>query len=495
MMVEIGNSTISTRLLDGEFINFRQIIPTSFTTTVIILVSMTLIAGVLTFLVSNYFSNEKFKLLQDNCNAVSKIFINDIHSNNFKKNAYNLITIQNNISGVDIFLTDNTGKILICGCNNFATEMQCNHSNIDISKQTLANVSKNNYFKVGNLGGIYENEHYTYAIPVKDNSNVLYGYVFASTSTETLKILMIKIFKIFIFSAIIPLILMFIALYAMSYNITKPLKLMSQAAKLMAKGDFSKRIPVYNNDEIGELSASFNSMSKSLADLEKMRRSFIADVSHELRTPMTTISGFIDGIIDGTIPAEKHNYYLNIILNETTRLSRLVESMLNISKLESGTININKTKFNLTKMLVNIVINREQQIKEKNIEIVGLDKLDDIYIFADYDLIYQVVYNLTDNAVKFTNENGKIEFYKTENNTQIELNIKNTGEGIDNNNLNFIFDRFYKTDKSRSADKNGTGLGLYIVKTIVELHKGKITATSIPNEFTEFKVTLPINLN
>ncbi|MBQ6816278.1 MAG: HAMP domain-containing protein [Clostridia bacterium] len=466
-----------------------------FTTTVIILVSMTLIAGVLTFLVSNYFSNEKFKLLQDNCNAVSKIFINDIHSNNFKKNAYNLITIQNNISGVDIFLTDNTGKILICGCNNFATEMQCNHSNIVISKQTLANVSKNNYFKVGNLGGIYENEHYTYAIPVKDNSNVLYGYVFASTSTETLKILMIKIFKIFIFSAIIPLILMFIALYAMSYNITKPLKLMSQAAKLMAKGDFSKRIPVYNNDEIGELSASFNSMSKSLADLEKMRRSFIADVSHELRTPMTTISGFIDGIIDGTIPAEKHNYYLNIILNETTRLSRLVESMLNISKLESGTININKTKFNLTKMLVNIVINREQQIKEKNIEIVGLDKLDDIYIFADYDLIYQVVYNLTDNAVKFTNENGKIEFYKTENNTQIELNIKNTGEGIDNNNLNFIFDRFYKTDKSRSADKNGTGLGLYIVKTIVELHKGKITATSIPNEFTEFKVTLPINLN
>lgn len=456
---------------------------------------MTLIAGVLTFLVSNYFSNEKFKLLQDNCNAVSKIFINDINSNNFKKNAYNLITIQNNISGIDIFLTDNTGKITICGCNNFTTEMPCSHSHTVISKQTLAEVSKNNYFKVSKLGGIYEEEHYIYAIPVIDNSNVLYGYVFASTSTGTLRILMLKIFKIFIFSAIIPLILMFIALYAMSYFITKPLKLMSQAAKSMAKGNFSKRIPVYNNDEIGELSLSFNSMSKSLADLEKMRRSFIADVSHELRTPMTTISGFIDGIIDGTIPAEKHNYYLNIILNEVTRLSRLVESMLNISRLESGTININKTKFNLTKMLVNIVINREQQIKEKNIEIIGLDKLDDIDIFADYDLIYQVIYNLTDNAVKFTNENGKIEFYKTGNNKNIELSIKNSGEGINNNNLNYIFDRFYKTDKSRSADKNGTGLGLYIVKTIVELHNGKITATSIPNEFTEFKVTLPINKN
>jgi len=277
----------------------------------------------------------------------------------------------------------------------------------------------------------------------------------------------------------------------MTYRMTKPLKLMSEASKAMARGDFSKRVPVISDDEIGELSASFNMMTNSLARLESMRKSFVADVSHELKTPMTTISGFIDGILDGTIEPEKQKYYLGIVSDEVKRLSRLVQSMLSMSRLESGEFVLNPELFDLGQLLCSVVVSQEQRIENKNLQIIGLDEVESVSVSADKDLIHQVVYNLIDNAVKFTNDGGSISFALKSENKKTVLTVTNTGKGIPEKELPYIFERFYKVDKSRSASKNSTGLGLYIVKTIITAHGGQVSVSSKENQFTAFKIILP----
>ncbi len=465
-----------------------------FTTSIIILVSLTILTSILSFAISNYFTAEKFRLLEDSCEAVSYFVSADMNSVNFKRNLFNIISTQNKISEIDIFVTNSSGEIVLCGCSVFHTEMSCNHTDKAVSSEVLIAASGKKYLNISNLGGLYSDDQYICGTEIISPDGRMSGYIFAAATTSSLRSLMRRIFSIYIFSAIIPLIMMFIAVFTISFNQTRPLKLMSEAAKSMANGDFSKRIPVMNDDEIGELSASFNNMTEALSKAEGMRRSFIGNVSHELRTPMTTIAGFIDGIIDGTIPKERHIEYLGIISDEVKRLSRIVESMLNISRLESGAITLNKTKFDLTSTVINGVLGRESIIEKYNIEILGLDSLPKAEIFADFDLIYQVMYNLIDNAVKFTNDGGKISFAIYKNSDNIEFAIKNTGEGIDNEHQEFIFDRFYKIDKSRSNNKNSSGLGLFIVKTIVELHSGTISVESVPGDYTLFRVVLPTGL-
>ena len=232
-------------------------------------------------------------------------------------------------------------------------------------------------------------------------------------------------------------------------------------------------------------------MTNSLVQIEGTRRRFVANVSHELKTPMTTIGGFIDGIIDGTIPPEKQPYYLSIVSTEIKRLSRLVQSMLSLSKPESGEQQINRSDFDICDMVFKIVVSQEQRIAEREIGIEGLDQMPPTVVNADYDLIYQVIYNLVDNAVKFTDTGGTITFSVVSFENAVEFKIRNTGEGIDQKDLPFVFERFYKTDKSRSAVKDSTGLGLYLANTIIAIHGGKISVQSEVGRFTEFTFILP----
>ena len=209
---------------------------------------------------------------------------------------------------------------------------------------------------------------------------------------------------------------------------------------------------------------------------------------------MTTIGGFIDGILDGTIPPEKHDYYLSVVSVEIKRLSRVVQSMLSLARLESGEQRVNPVKFGLTELACEVMLSQEQRIESNNINIEGLDKGTDITVTADRDLIYQAVFNLVDNAIKFTSENGTISVDVSSDGQGVaRIAIRNEGKGIPPDEMQHIFERFYKSDKSRSINKDGTGLGLYITKTIVEIHKGNITVSSIPDSYTEFAITLPIN--
>jgi signal transduction histidine kinase len=237
---------------------------------------------------------------------------------------------------------------------------------------------------------------------------------------------------------------------------------------------------------------AFNNMAASLRNIDKMRNDFIANVSHDLRTPMTVIAGFIDGILDNTIKPEEHRKYLVVVRNEVLRLSRLVKNLLDIAKIEAGELKLNLVDFNVCEMMSNILLSFEATISKKDID-VDVDFLSPtINVHADYDSIFQVIYNLCDNAVKFTNQGGSLKIMIMEQGKKAHISVKNSGEGIMPDELPRIFEKFYKSDRSRSLDKRGTGLGLYICKTIINRHGEDITAKSVMGEYTEFAFDLPL---
>lgn len=277
-----------------------------------------------------------------------------------------------------------------------------------------------------------------------------------------------------------------ICISLISRRVTDPIKQIGEASKEYAQGRFNVRVQVEGQDEIAELGRAFNNMATGLATHEENRNTFLANVSHDLRTPMTTISGFIDGILDGTIPPEQHQKYLQTISGEIHRLSRLVNTLLEVSRLESGR-NMTMSDFNLTEKARQIVISLVGKIEAKKLDVQFEGGEEDVFVTANPDAIHQVLYNLLDNAVKFTQEAGTITVrINVLRGKKVQVCIRNTGEGIPAEEISHIFERFYKSDRSRGLDKTGTGLGLYIVKTILDKHGEDITVRSEVGSYTEF---------
>jgi signal transduction histidine kinase len=266
---------------------------------------------------------------------------------------------------------------------------------------------------------------------------------------------------------------------------------MCNVSKKFAKGRFEERVAVTGHDEIAELSIAFNNMADSLEDIERTRNTFIANVSHDLRTPMTTILGFIEGINSGAIPEEKREYYLNIIASEVKRLSRLVNELLDISRLDSGTRKFSPTRFDICEMARLILISFEQKIDAAKLDVEFECDNDNMFVYADKDAIHQCLYNLCDNAIKFSREKGKLRIsISRREHKKIFVSVYNEGMGIPEKDLPYVFERFYKIDKSRGVDKVGVGLGLYIAKTVLESQDEKIIVKSKEGENCEFIFTL-----
>lgn len=464
----------------------------------IIIASMISLGVTMLFFVANYWENEKKDNLIENANQVSSVIVASSNFNSAKRTlviedpelfTVTISTMADTIDA-DIFVVNNKGKLQYC-----SEEGICIHENTQLSQEILADTINSNYFEFGTLDGFYSDTYYTAGAPVVINNagtEEVVAFCYVSTKSAFVAGLTMSMMKLFITAAIITMLISLVIVGFLSYNMARPLREMSQAAKKFAVGDFSTRVRVSGNDEITELAVAFNNMADSLNASESMRRSFIANVSHELKTPMTTIAGFIDGMLDGTIPKEQHRHYMNIVSLEVKRLSRLVQSMLSLSRIDNGELKLSKQDFEMFSVIINVLAGFEMQISSKNIDIRGLENFRQIKVNADPDLIHQVIYNLIENAVKFTNENGYIAFSALETSYDITVSIENSGPGIPSEDIRYIFDRFYKTDKSRSVDKKGMGLGLFITKSIMRLHGGHIYVESQPDVYCRFTFTLPV---
>lgn len=465
-------------------------------TSLIIIISFLILSVVMLVFVTTYWNTEKRNLLQKNAQSVAAIAAGSVTS--VKNNVYTIqkermqdfiAAFSDNIDA-DIFVTDLDGKVVIAA---YTGDSKVNNTK-KVAGDILQKAVSGRYSSQGDLGGIYDEPYYSVGVPITVSVNgdkATIGAVFTAYNVHSFNTFRGEIIRVFVLAAIAAFMVAFCAVWLFSYKLVRPLRNMASAARAFGDGNFAVRVPVTSQDEIGELAVAFNNMASSLSSGESVRRNFIANVSHELKTPMTTIAGFIDGILDGTIPEEKQSYYLNIVSQEIKRLSRLVRTMLDLSRIDSGELRLRPARFDLTNTILIALLSFEKAIEDKQLEIRGLENAESLFVDGDPDMIHQVVYNLIENAVKFTNQGGYIEIRILDQPARTLVAIKNSGAGIAPDELSLIFDRFYKTDKSRSQDKNGMGLGLYIVRTIIRLHGGEINVSSVQNEYCQFEFWLP----
>ena len=388
----------------------------------------------------------------------------------------------NTASGAMVFVTAEDGSVLL---HTNGAEFTAR----PVPQELLSKMDEGeDLFITGTLDGVYEERYYTAGRRIEIGGKV--GYLFAASPVAALGPYIVDMLVMFGISAVAILLLCSLLCWVLARRITGPIEAISDAARKLGSGDFTARAPVDGCVELADFATTFNNMATRLQTIDNSRGQFMGNIAHELRTPMTTIKGFIDGMLDGTIPQEENQHYLTIVSQETGRLARLVQNMLDITKLEAGEVPVHARNYDLWKTVNDVVLSDEQRIEDGRIDIRGLGG-PPMMICADPDFVHQVVYNIVDNAIKFTPEGGTISFEAQKKGGMVEVRIENTGSGIAPEALPFVFERFYKEDRSRGMNTRGSGLGLHICKILVNLSGGQIHAESEEGQWCRFVFTLP----
>lgn len=375
------------------------------------------------------------------------------------------VSLASDLSGFEIVITGKYGEVAAT-----PEGVEWDYT-LYVSREVMERVQgKGDYVSVGNLGGLYNSEFFTVGMPVRDGVGEFCGAVFVSVTSAAVQRLMVNFLRVFIVVAMLVLAVAGLWAYFYTRKLTQPLKDMAETSRSFARGDFSHRIDEEGGqvEETRELARSLNLMAESLDQSESRRREFIANISHELKTPMTSITGYVDGILDGVIPPEKQEQYLGIVSRETKRLSRLVTQMLEISRMEADEDQpLNLSAFDLSEMARLVLIGQAEKINEKKLE-VELDLDEPAEVIGDRDNIYRVVWNLVENAVKYSDEETALELSVKKKGGRVHFALSDIGRPIPPDERERIFERFHQTDRSRRSE--GLGLGLYLVKRIMLRH-------------------------
>ena len=347
----------------------------------------------------------------------------------------------------------------------------------------------NRSYTIGTYNGLFSEEVLSVSAPITGNYNT-YGYVLihlpmsqiSSSQNGVLNILYISSACVFALSLII--------LLVFTQTVYLPLRKITEGATQYAAGHLDYRIQVNTHDEMGYLANTLNLMSDELNKMEEYQKNFIANVSHDFRSPLTSIKGFVEAIMDGTIPPEMQEKYLKIVINETERLEKLTQSLLTLDKLDAKGRPIHKTDFDINRTIKNTAAAFEAICQQKSLVIELHQESEQLMVHADLEQIQQVLYNLIDNAIKFSSDHSVIKVETSENHGKVFVSVKDSGTGISKESLPKIWDRFYKQDSSRGRDRRGTGLGLSIVKEIITAHNQNINVISTEGVGTEFIFTL-----
>ncbi len=457
----------------------------------LIVCAFTIAGGVFYYQMSNYALAAKQSELHttvDSLAAQTQLLTNEF-SDEFRRFYILSISRLAQEDDITILVTDADGVVeLIAGPDGKVLDRPGYIISPIAAKQIR---EKGSYAEVGSMGVFAEASSYAVGTSVKGAGGELMAMVFVATQDTVVAGMIRHSTQTLVLILLVTLAAALLISFFISQHMTRPLGVIAAAAKEFAAGNFEVRVPEDNHCyEIDELAISFNNMARDLDQLEELTRGFISNVSHEFKTPMTTVGGFVDGMIDGTIPPEQHDKYLRVIAEETRRLSRMVNRMLDAAKIQSGELLLAPAPFDFTEMTSQIILSFEQKIEKKCLD-VECELGDRLMVMGDRDHLYRAVYNLVDNAVKFIDEEGRLSLNAHTEGPFCEFSISNTGTGISEEDLPHVFDRFYKADRSRSMDKTGAGLGLYIVKNIINLHGGEISVRSDGGE-TEFSFTLPL---
>ncbi len=464
----------------------------------IIFISFLVVSVVISSTVDNYFESAKSEIIDNSAISAAAYLEGKLKRGNFNDIPSAIISDSEDISSMlllthspsesmTVLITDENGSILLCDGNKSSLIKP----DTKIGEKLMKRIRNGRVSESEELKDIFGTAGYMCAVPVRNAEGKTCGSVLVYAEPGMLTELIDAMIKTIIISILLTLVATLIASFIVTERVTKPLKEISIAAKSYAAGKFDVRVPVRGHDEIAEVAVAFNNMAESLNNYDNMRNSFMSNVSHDLRSPMTSISGFIDGILDGVIPPEKHEYYLKIVSGEIKRLSRLVSTLLDLSRIQAGERKFTMTHFDICEMGREIIISFEQKITDKKLD-VEFDVDDEkLIVNADRDAIYQIFYNLCDNAVKFASEGGKFRIsVKRLKNKKVLVSVFNEGQGISSADLPYVFERFYKSDKSRGLNKSGVGLGLFISKTIVEAHNETIWVDSEYGKSCCFNFTL-----
>ena len=464
--------------------------------TVILLVALVLIGTFFQFLVRNYLTNYTMDALLLEARSIANLASSYAGSDGdglrtleFQVN----LDVAANVTGSEVLVFDAEGHFLRTP-EGMDLDKQ---STLVLSTEFIRQVAEaGSVERTGIISGLYEDTRNIVAVPIfSPGTDLCMGLVLVSHPVNSISQIMSKISNIFLMVSMLVVLMAIIAMSFFARQQSAPLQRMTETAVAFGHGDLNARVPVDDSypEDVENLARAFNNMALELQKSEYQRQEFVANVSHELKTPMTTISGYVDGILDGTIPPERSRHYLTIVSDETKRLSRLVRSMLDISRLQDqgGIPEEKKIHFDMEECAGQVLITFEQKINDKGLEVEVDMPEHPVYTRADPDAVTQVIYNLIDNAVKFCPQGGTLGLQIQEGGGRIYTSISNSGPTIPAEELPLVFDRFHKLDKSRNKKQDGWGLGLYIVKTLVCSH-GEDIAVSSQNEKTTFTFTMPL---
>lgn len=455
-----------------------------------LVISFTLLAVAASHAFNNYFISRRAELLQQQAQKIIEILLEPFGRTS---SIFSTFTVQqrmsDHIAGLQSYMDASVLFIDPEFRVYMATTDMRQIIGVTLPSEQLSPLIEGEVVSIqGLLTDLFPTKMLTVAYPIVLNGQVA-GAVLLNASIPELERTISDVVRITVFSIAVTGIVAFAFIYFSSRTIVRPLLAMNEAAKVIAGGDFEKRIEVKTRDEVGQLGESFNNMAEGLAQQERLRQDFLTNVSHDLRTPLTSMRGFLEAIIDGTAPSDKTEHYLNIVLQETERLSEMANDILDLNRLQSENLNLICSKFDINDLIRKTASAFEPRIAERGVFFeMHLKSIGNT--LADYEKIQRVVYNLLDNALKFTPMGGKMIIETRTVGKKILVQIKDNGCGISLEQQKRVFDRFYKADEARSA--SGSGLGLSIVQAFVKAHGESVTLISTEGEGSEFAFSLTI---
>ena len=454
------------------------------------------IFGVFSFIVVSVFvpSMTTEQLIREKAeNLYSEaVLIADTYATGLYTSKTDLETVKEQLDALALYMNSVIRIVNPSGRLVLDTSAPINVEDVVIIKDFDPTVTSGSYYVTDNFFDSFDFEVLSVLAPITSNYMVK-GYVVIHYSMSDIQESSNGLLNISYIIMVVLFLLSLIILIFFTELVYVPIKKITYATEQYASGNMHYQFQLDSEDEIGYLAGCLNYMASQIAGAEDDRKKFVANISHDFRSPLTSIRGYLDAMLDGTIPPEMHEKYLNILLNETERLTKLTNGLLTLNNLNTKGMLLERTDFEINQIIRSTAVSFEGSCRQKGITIELILTDDEMYVNADMSKIQRVLYNLLDNAIKFSHHDSVIKVETSVKKNKLFISVKDNGIGIPKEDLKLIWDRFYKSDLSRGKDKKGTGLGLSIVKEIINSHEEHINVISTEGAGSEFIFSLPLS--